>query len=92
MLSELLKLANTVLELNKTTKKNSDDITKLNEQINRLINAVNTLNQRQIEAERRHQSDMEKMALQLEVILLRHGVKVDAGEIPKPRPETRIER
>ena len=85
MLSELLKLANTVLELNKTTKKNSEDIAKLNQQVSRIINALNLLNERQKEAEKRHQSDMEKMALQLEVILLRHGVKVDASEIPKPQ-------
>ena len=37
------------------------------------------------ELERRHHSDMEKMALQLQVILLRHGVKVDPNEIPKPQ-------
>ncbi len=81
------KVFPTLVDVATHSKKNTDDIKRINTRLDNLAEALNWMEAlqqqaeaRQEETERRHKMEMKNLMLRLENILLRHGINPNSPD------------
>ena len=85
MLDLFSKIFTTLFDSFTRSKKNSDDIKRINTRLDALAETALRLEARQERAEERHKAEMRELMLRLEIILLQHGIKPNFPENQLPQ-------
>ena len=85
MLETLSKIITGLVEFTKGTKKNSEDIKKLNQQVTELSNMVLKLALKLENSEKMSEIERKLLLAELENILLRNGLQVPTRGISLPQ-------